>query len=545
MKRVLSTLFSLCLLFAVIPYSCASEYTGVSTIYSWMAGQGGFVQKIVGYLSGSGCPESVDGKHHASSYVVDQENGHYKCVCSECGHTFVAYEEDLQEAESEYVATLPATGVNSDGGLIWQSTLNDVVGSLRLKVTGSTTLSLSKPDFTNNQYGWKIYPISNTSFSCYIFGSMLNWSTFYGRLESFDINIPLDGMYRMQNIKSVDGISNFDGVQKALTYYYSSQNYSLAAGGTLSVYMTGSFSCPSDKPYYVDYNIFLPAFEVTPVVPFSVTSTNTSDTYNIGTRASSITGNYGIVNSGSGEVTKIDSQTIVNETNNTYYSPATGEQQTFTDWSYDYGDRTYNLTTESGDTVTITYGDEHVTVNEGDTITNIYYITETSSGGNGGDDTPSTPAHTHSYTSEVTTEPTCTRSGVRTYTCDGCGNTYTEYIPATGHAWEVKSDVKTQYDDETGELLQAGYILYYCPICGQEYRADDESLPPAVVGGNLDLQEVSENVQSMFPSLSSMYQGYLGFLGATFPYLPDDIMKLFYFGLSSVVLVGIFKALRG
>ena len=38
----------------------------------------------------------------------------------------------------------------------------------------------------------------------------------------------------------------------------------------------------------------------------------------------------------------------------------------------------------------------------------------------------------HSYTSTVTTEPTCTTAGVLTYSCD-CGHTYTNSIDANGH----------------------------------------------------------------------------------------------------------------
>lgn len=41
-------------------------------------------------------------------------------------------------------------------------------------------------------------------------------------------------------------------------------------------------------------------------------------------------------------------------------------------------------------------------------------------------------AHTHSYTAQVTTEPTCNAEGVKTFTCS-CGDTYTEEIPATGN----------------------------------------------------------------------------------------------------------------
>jgi len=40
--------------------------------------------------------------------------------------------------------------------------------------------------------------------------------------------------------------------------------------------------------------------------------------------------------------------------------------------------------------------------------------------------------HVHSYTSSVTTNPTCTSAGVRTYRCS-CGSSYTESIAALGH----------------------------------------------------------------------------------------------------------------
>jgi len=43
--------------------------------------------------------------------------------------------------------------------------------------------------------------------------------------------------------------------------------------------------------------------------------------------------------------------------------------------------------------------------------------------------------HIHSYTEEITKEPTCTETGEKTYICD-CGDSYTEEIPATGHHFE-------------------------------------------------------------------------------------------------------------
>lgn len=45
------------------------------------------------------------------------------------------------------------------------------------------------------------------------------------------------------------------------------------------------------------------------------------------------------------------------------------------------------------------------------------------------------PSHTHNYTSTITKAPTCTQKGVKTFTCSGCGKSYTEDIKANGHAW--------------------------------------------------------------------------------------------------------------
>ncbi len=39
----------------------------------------------------------------------------------------------------------------------------------------------------------------------------------------------------------------------------------------------------------------------------------------------------------------------------------------------------------------------------------------------------------HTYTEAVTNAPTCTTAGSKTFTCFGCGDSYTEKIPDTGH----------------------------------------------------------------------------------------------------------------
>ncbi len=94
------------------------------------------------------------------------------------------------------------------------------------------------------------------------------------------------------------------------------------------------------------------------------------------------------------------------------------------------------------------------------------------------EDTSEPPVpHEHSYTSAVTTEPTCTAKGVRTYTCE-CGDSYTEDIPALGHNYD--SGVITKEPGTTEE----GVKTITCKRCGHSYT---ESIPK--LNGDLLLYE--------------------------------------------------------
>ena len=64
------------------------------------------------------------------------------------------------------------------------------------------------------------------------------------------------------------------------------------------------------------------------------------------------------------------------------------------------------------------------------------------------------------YAGTVTTAPTETTPGVRTFTCSGCGQTRTEAIPATGaHDYRFTKTVDPTCTD-------GGYDLYTCSGCG-------------------------------------------------------------------------------
>lgn len=69
--------------------------------------------------------------------------------------------------------------------------------------------------------------------------------------------------------------------------------------------------------------------------------------------------------------------------------------------------------------------------------------------------------HEHDYVSEITSEATCTDDGTVTYTCTGCGDSYTETIKAYGHDYECTEE--------------EGYYLYTCKNCGDSYTEEISS----------------------------------------------------------------------
>ena len=69
--------------------------------------------------------------------------------------------------------------------------------------------------------------------------------------------------------------------------------------------------------------------------------------------------------------------------------------------------------------------------------------------------------HEHDYVSEVTSAATCTDDGTVTYTCTGCGDSYTETIKAHGHDYECTEE--------------EGYYLYTCKNCGDSYTEEISS----------------------------------------------------------------------
>lgn len=114
-------------------------------------------------------------------------------------------------------------------------------------------------------------------------------------------------------------------------------------------------------------------------------SDNTGVDVSSDTRAGSLAGDLYYLGD-DGQQIVAENVTIVDESADTYYNPTTGDITDITNWNYDYSDRSYNVTTTSGDTYTITYGDEYITVNEGDTTYTYYYTIPSDDSGTTTDD---------------------------------------------------------------------------------------------------------------------------------------------------------------
>lgn len=79
--------------------------------------------------------------------------------------------------------------------------------------------------------------------------------------------------------------------------------------------------------------------------------------------------------------------------------------------------------------------------------------------------TNTSPAHSWDE-GEVTTDPTCTEKGVKTYTCTDCGETKTEDVPALGHDWDDGA-VTTE-----PTCTEKGVKTYTCSVC-RETKTED------------------------------------------------------------------------
>jgi len=487
-KQIFSILLCAVVLCPWLPPATAADYNNRTGVFDHLLGlvqgtssiplAGDAVQGIVGGAFGGVCSGSDDGLHHAKSFVggtLQNRNGvnYARAICSYCGTEFEVYGADVSTAYTDYVETLPATGYNSAGRLMWQPSASAVTFTERYHNFLTNLMTVPFSSIPSDGIGF-LETGNGLTGSVTGSGSTLTyiWIGFKGSFSvpvSGSYNRTLCPLYSCRYVLSDGTVHSVSGDTSSLS---ASSFTHISVGGKLEFDILAKPSGDQkEKPVSMEYEFYFPVYEVIPDTALS------SAPYSPTTRPTSITGgNYGVVGDNN-EITKVeDNSTIINETNNTYYNPATGSTVPITNWSYDYSDRSYKVTLESGDTATITYGDENISITEtntssGDTVTNnytIYYLVN------------APEAHTdctHDWQKSDATIPTCTLPGTATYVCSLCGETKTETIPALGHNWQVKQTVTTQYD-ETGQLAQQGYTIFECSVCHEQYKSEDGALPP-------------------------------------------------------------------
>ena len=316
------------------------------------------------------------------------------CSCQYCGMTYREYTntdftgQDVLDAYDDYVDTLPATGVDDAGYLYW---VPEHIGwACEISYGGSKyvatpyagyTCGSNVPDFTwsENSDSMVVSLVVNSYWSYF--------STQYrgnGRhLWRLSGEAPISGTYFVNGSFPVNErwvVSSGDVSTSTLVA-------TVSYGVHVSQGDTYTFDFSNREKAFGEANVVSARVELVgrPVVRITpdLSIDSTTDTiYNINTRVTSIQGDYYYVEDG--DVNIIENQTIVNETNNTVFNPVTNITYDMSGWQYDYSTRTYNITTNEGDTVTVNYGDEYVTINEGGNTYNINYYIDNSGNGGGG-----------------------------------------------------------------------------------------------------------------------------------------------------------------
>lgn len=529
-----------------------------------MPGYGDDVLKALGTLTSSdACASSASGFHSGSAVSIEKPGGRSRyevhCRCDSCGQGFTVGVTvgELNAAYNSYVSNLPASGFASDGSLLLYlkptySYLTYYTDYTRYYYY-SPSANKSNPNNSNvtvafNEADWVTKFLYSSSVS--------NFESFY----YFTLTTPISGLYTFEScfdysFEAVNASGDSVSCKSFPTSLPSNNSYS--EGKVISLYhsMAASDAVSMATTQFTGYILV----HVTPLSSFGTT-------YDIDTRPAPLTGPVGYVDE-NGEKQVVENTQIVNEVDGIVYNPVTGNSITIDGWNYDYATRTYDGVTSDGMQWAVTYGDGDITLVEGDTVYNIYYLVQS----------PSADDCQHTYSSTITREATCTMSGVETYTCSTCGDSYTKSIPATGHNWQVLQKVNTEYD-ETGNLVTQGYTIYQCSVCGEQYKSTDGTAPPSggsentdspstigglfekllsgvgdVLGGLIKgvlslltkavdaLAGIGELFAHFVENVVGLFGGFTDFLSAVFPFLPEEFFTIFSLGMILLVAAAVLR----
>lgn len=288
---------------------------------------------------------------------------------------------------NDYVDELPVAEIDNDGYFVWvpsHSYMRVLSGGGYQYCEHSSETSTGSTFISSFSHGseWVRVSVLPASGSSVKVDSILSF---------YDVSAPVNGLYEPVDCqiafverRDTSGGSSYVSFNYS-EYWQKMQPTSYSVGDTVRISSSGVdfLSAPYSSSFFAltDCTMYSPIFRVQPLS--GLINIQTDTTYNVNTRAGSITGDYGVLGDNN-TITKSDTTYIVSEDDNSVYNPVTNTTTTYDSWTYDYADRSYNFTTQEGDTTTVTYGDENVTIKEGDTTYTVYYIYQTGSGDDSG-----------------------------------------------------------------------------------------------------------------------------------------------------------------
>lgn len=213
--------------------------------------------------------------------------------------------------------------------------------------------------------------------------------------------------------------------------YISSTTYSsfLSAGDNKSIKFSFS-SNPRIQKKETAY-IYYPSFLV---VPSNPSASPAQSFYTVINNINTTTFNLATVENN--QISNVYENTTVINNNNTTFTLPGGGSYPIDSWSFDFDNDRYTLVVLDGELeipVTVRFGVDDLNIDfDGDTY-NYKYVTEAA-------------PHVHTWELTSSTDPTCTGSGAKTYTCSGCNDVRTETVPALGHDWQLISSVEDHYE---------------------------------------------------------------------------------------------------
>jgi len=112
----------------------------------------------------------------------------------------------------------------------------------------------------------------------------------------------------------------------------------------------------------------------------------------------------------------------------------------------------------------------------------------------------------HSYTGVVTAKATCEADGVETFTCAVCGDSYTAPVAATGHDWSEWIVTRNPSENREGEAYR------YCKNgCNQIETKTIDKLPETHEQSGNPIQRILDWVKSFFDSIGDLFRNLFRF----------------------------------